>query len=79
MPITGDYSIAGANRLAGKKNLGGLHTPTLFVVGMDLLIPPPNGILKPFVAGESQGYFNVRTDVGLANTLIQVGDEDDCG
>ena len=75
VPIARQHAIAGPNGFAGEEHLGCLHGPAVLVIRMDLLIPT-NGILQPFVAGESQRDFNVRTDVGLPYALIQVGSED---
>src|ERR1700722_19081639 len=72
--VAGNYSIAGADGLAGEKYLGSLHAPALFIVRMDLLVPADR-VFQPFITRESQRHFNVRTDVGWADALIEVGDE----
>ena len=48
------------------------------VVGMDLLVPA-NRVFQPFRLRKSQRLFDLRADVGLANSLVQVGHENNGG
>ena len=43
---------------------------------MDLLVPE-NGVFQPFLLREAQSCFDLRADVSVAFSFIQIGDEND--
>ena len=58
--------------------LGGFHAPALLVVGMDVLVPA-HRIFQPLFPREAQRRFDLRADVRLADTAVEIGHEDDGG
>src|SRR5579872_341527 len=75
--ISRNYTIGGAQWSAREKHLRCLDAPTLFVLGMDLLIPA-NGIFQPFFLRKTQAGFNLWTHIGFSDASVQVGHENDC-
>ena len=73
--VARNHPVGRAQRLAGKEHLGGLDAPTVFVVGMDLLIPA-DWIFQPFALREPERLLDLRTHVGFADALIEVSHED---
>ena len=77
-PIAGQHAVCRTQRFAAEEQLSGFHAPALFVVGMDLRIPA-NRILQPLFLRETEHGFDLRTDVGFADRLVEIGHEHDCG
>src|ERR1700733_3201590 len=76
--IARNYAICGAQGLAGEEHLGRFEAPTLLVIGMNALIPA-DWILQPFFSGISERCFNLRAHIGLADTPVEIGHEDNRG
>src|ERR1700685_653311 len=77
-PIPRHHSICRAQRSAREKHLRRLDAPALLVVGMNLLIPA-DGIFQPLFLREAERGLNLRTDIRLADSTIQVGHENNRG
>ena len=68
------HAIGRAQRTAGKKHLGRFDAPALLVVGMDVAVPA-HRIFQPFFLRKTQRRFDLRADVGFADSPIQIGHE----
>src|SRR5580658_1425545 len=73
--IARDHAIGGAQGLAGEEHLRRFEAPTLLVIGMNALIPA-DWIFQPFFARISESGFDLRAHIGLADTPVEIGHED---
>src|ERR1700691_6021959 len=73
--ITRNHAIGGSQRLAGEEHLGSFQAPALLVIGVNVLIPA-NWIFQPFFSRISEGGFNLRAHIGLADTPVELSHED---
>ena len=51
------------------------QAPALFVIGVNVLIPA-NWIFQPFFSRISEGGFNLRAHISLADTPVEISHED---
>jgi len=72
--VARQHSIDRTQRLAGQKNTGRFHAPTIFVVGVNLLIPT-HRIVEPLFLFETERRLDLRADVSLALAAVEVGHE----
>ena len=72
--IPRNYSICGAERLAGEEHLRGFQAPALLIIGVNVLIPA-NRILQPFFPRISEGRFNLRAHIRFTDTPVEMGHE----
>ena len=73
--IARNHSICGAQRLAGEEHLGGFQAPALLVIGVNVLIPTDR-IFQPFFSRISEGGFDLRAHIRLADTPVEISHED---
>jgi len=69
--IAGNYTISRTQRIAGQKHLCRFDAPALFIVGINVAVPP-NRIFQPFFLRKTEGSFNLRANIGLADAAIEM-------
>ena len=74
--VTRHDAVGRAKRLAREKHAGSFNAPALFVVRMNAVVPA-NRIFEPLFARVAKRRFDLRTDVCLTDTAIEVSHEDD--
>jgi hypothetical protein len=77
-PVPREHAINRSERLAGHKHPGNFRAPTLFVFGMNVLIPA-HRIVEPFFLRETERGFDLRADIRLAETFVEKSDKNDGG
>ena len=73
--IARNHSICGSQRLAREEHLGSFQAPALLVIGVNVLIPA-NRIFQPFFSRISEGRFDLRAHIRLADTPVEISHED---
>ena len=76
--IPRNYAVSRSQGFARQEHFGGLNAPALLIVGMNLLVPA-HRIFKPLRLRKTERRFNLRADIGFADSPIEIGHENNGG